>query len=57
LEVVGATADRHRYLRIPWYEFRELAALTRAWLDLQLVKPLPVLGNPIPVDWHLRSRT
>jgi hypothetical protein len=57
LEVVGVTADRHRYLRIPWYEFRELAALTRAWLDLQLVKPLPVLGNPIPVDWHLRSRT
>jgi SanA protein len=57
LDVVGITADRHRYLRIPWYEFRELAALTRAWLDLKLVKPLPVLGNPIPVDWHIRSRT
>lgn len=57
LEVVGVTADRHRYLRIPWYEIRELAALARAWLDVHLVKPLPVLGNPIPVDWHLRSRT
>jgi SanA protein len=53
LEVVGVTADRHRYLRSPWYELRELAALSRAWLDLNLVKPLPVLGNPIPVDWHL----
>jgi len=57
LDVVGVRADRHRYLRSPWYKVRELAALTRAWLDLKLLKPLPVLGNPIPVDWHLRSRT
>jgi SanA protein len=57
LEAVGVTADRHQYLRSPWYELRELAALARAWLDLNLVNPLPVLGNPIPVDWHLRSRT
>jgi SanA protein len=55
LEVVGVIADRHRYLRTAWYELRELAALTRAWFDLYLVKPLPVLGDPIPVDWHHRS--
>jgi SanA protein len=56
LTVVGMTADRHRYLRSPWYEIRELAALSRAWLDLNLLRPLPILGNPIAVDWHLRSR-
>jgi SanA protein len=55
LEVVGVSADRHRYIRSLWYEIRELAALTRAWLDLNLVKPLPVLGEPVPVDWHFRS--
>jgi SanA protein len=57
LEVVGVSADRHRYIRSLWYEIRELAALTRAWLDLNLVKPLPVLGEPVPVDWHFRSGT
>jgi SanA protein len=57
LEVVGITADRHRYIRSLWYELRELAALTRAWFDLYLVKPLPVLGDPIPVDWHRRADT
>ena len=55
LEVVGAVADRHRYVRGPWYEVRELAATTRAWLDLNLLRPLPVLGNPVPVDWTTRA--
>jgi SanA protein len=55
LEVVGAVADRHQYARGPWYRVRELAATTRAWLDLNLVQPVPVLGNPIPVDWTTRA--
>lgn len=55
LEVVGVAADRHQYARRPWYEVRELAATTRAWLDLNLVRPLPVLGSPIPVDWTTRA--
>jgi SanA protein len=52
LEVVGTVADRHRYTREPWFRLRELAALARAWFDLNLLKPLPVLGDPIPVDWN-----
>ncbi len=55
LEVVGVMADRHRYVRQPWYQVRELAATIRAWLDLNLLRPLPVLGNPIPVDWTTRA--
>jgi SanA protein len=52
LEVVGVVADRHEYIRAPWYRLREVFALARAWLDLIVIKPLPVLGDQIPVDWE-----
>ncbi len=55
LETVGVVADRRTYLRATWYQLRELFALTRAWLDLKLFKPVPVLGDPIPVDWGTRG--
>jgi SanA protein len=55
LETVGVVADRRVYLRATWYQLRELFALTRAWLDLHLFKPVPVLGDPIPVDWSERE--
>ena len=51
LDVVGVVADRHQYVRTPWYEVRELAATVRAWLDLNVFRPVPVLGEPIRVDW------
>lgn len=54
LDVVGVVADRHRYVRGPWYEVREVAATTRAWLDLYILRPVPLLGNPVPVDWTTR---
>ena len=52
---VGFQADQRQYVRAPWYQLRELFALSRAWLDLHLFKPLPVLGDPIPVDWNQRT--
>jgi SanA protein len=55
LQVVGVVADRHRLFREPWYRLRELPALARAWLDVTLLKPLPVLGDPILVDWGQRE--
>ena len=55
LETVGVVADRRSYLRATWYQLRELFALTRAWLDVNLFKPVPVLGDPIPVDWSTRA--
>ena len=54
---VGLEADQRQYIRAPWYQLRELFALSRAWLDLNFFKPLPVLGDPIPVDWNQRTRT
>jgi SanA protein len=56
LETVGVVADRRSYLRATWYQLRELFALTRAWLDVNLFKPVPVLGEPIPVDWSEAPR-
>ncbi len=55
LEAVGVVADRRPYVRAEWYRLREIPALARAWLDLSLLKPLPVLGAPILVDWDNRS--
>jgi SanA protein len=57
LEVVGVEADQRQYVRAPWYQLRELFALSRAWLDLNLFKPQPVLGEAIPVDWSSRTGT
>ena len=58
LEVVGIVADRHQYVYGTWYRLREVLALARAWSDVNLLKPLPVLGDPIPVDWasHVETR-
>jgi len=53
--VVGLAADRQAYVRAAWYNLREVLALARAWLDLEVLKPEPVLGDPIPVDWSRRS--
>ena len=55
LDVAGVVADRQRYVRGRWYALRELFALARAWVDLNLLHPLPVLGDPIPVDWQRRA--
>ena len=52
LEVSGAVADRHRYVYRYWNALREMPALARAWLDVTLLKPLPVLGEAIAVDWE-----
>jgi SanA protein len=57
LEVVGTVADQRDYVRAIWYQLRELFALSLAWLDVNLFKPLPVMGDPIPVDWSSRTRT
>jgi SanA protein len=55
LEVVGVVADQHQYVRAPWYRIRETFAVARAWLDVNVLKPLPVMGDPIPIDWEQRT--
>lgn len=51
LDAVGYAADRQPYQRryIGWYWIREIPALWRAWLDIYILHPLPVLGDPLPI--------
>ncbi len=49
LDAVGYVADRVPYVHIRWYTIRELPALWRAWVDLHITHPLPVLGDPLPI--------
>ncbi|HNS51189.1 MAG TPA: ElyC/SanA/YdcF family protein [Anaerolineae bacterium] len=55
LDAVGTVADQHTYVYSDWYRLRELFALARAWLDVMLLRPEPVLGDPIPVEWGTRE--
>lgn len=51
VDALGYTADRQSYPRhdITWYWVREVAALWRAWWDLYIVRPIPILGDPLPI--------
>jgi len=48
---VGVAADRRDYYLARFWWWRELMAVTRAWLDLNLLHPTPVLGEKLPIFW------
>jgi len=47
LDAVGYVADRRPYTHIRWYWAREIPSLWLAWWDLEVRRPLPILGKPI----------
>jgi SanA protein len=49
LDAVGVAADRRDYFSARYWWLRELAAVTRAWLDLNILHPTPVLGDKEPI--------
>jgi len=49
LNVVGYAADRRSYVNIRHYRAREIPALWLSWWDLWIRRPIPVLGDPIPI--------
>jgi len=49
IDVMGVPADRRPYLYIQRYRWREVAATLAAWWDLNLLRPLPVLGEREPI--------
>ncbi len=51
VDSVAIVADRQEYAarRIVW-ETREHLALALAWWDVNVRRPLPVLGDPLPID-------
>ncbi|MBN1180342.1 MAG: YdcF family protein [Anaerolineae bacterium] len=51
IDAVAVLADRRVYSRerIVW-EGREMLALALAWWDVNVRRPLPVLGEPLPIE-------
>jgi len=52
IQAVGVVADRRVYSTPArqWWDVRETAALTGAWLDIHVLHPQPVLGERLPID-------
>ncbi len=52
IQSVGAVADRRTYTPpyAQWWWVRETPALVSAWLDVNLLHPLPVLGEKLPIE-------
>ena len=44
IDALGVSADRRVYWSNTYYRFRDAFATLRAWADVKLLKPLPVLG-------------
>jgi SanA protein len=49
LDAVGYVADRRPYVYIRSYWLREVPALWLAWWQVWVTRPVPLLGDPIPV--------
>ena len=49
LDVVGVAADRRDYSLVSAYWWREVLATARAWWDVRIARPLPVLGEQLPI--------
>lgn len=52
VEPVGFVAANRRYrrqLRL-WWDLRETLASAAAWWDINIARPRPVLGEPIPIE-------
>jgi len=46
---IGYIADRRTYRTLIWNDLRELATTANAYVELFITKPLPVLGDPLPI--------
>ena len=52
IDAIGVSADRRSYAAgaQTWWDFREIAATFAAWLDVNVLKPTPVLGERLPIE-------
>lgn len=49
LDAVGVPADKRDYVLIRHYWLRELAATVVAWWQVNISRPLPVMGEELPI--------
>jgi SanA protein len=52
IDSLGVAADRRSYMQSAqtWWSIREAAATLAAWIDVNLTRPTPVLGAPLPIE-------
>jgi SanA protein len=52
IDSLGVMADRRDYAASSetWWSIREAAATVAAWIDMNLLKPIPVLGEKLPIE-------
>ena len=46
----GVPADKQTYVRIVWFQVREIGATLQAPIDLMRNNPAPIMGQPILID-------
>ena len=49
IHAVSMAADRRDYYLARYWWWREVAAVSKAWLDLNVLHPTPVLGEKLPI--------
>ena len=50
VDAVGLVADQRPYRSLTYYNLREIAATANAFLELYITRPVPVLGEVMPID-------
>jgi SanA protein len=52
IDGLGVVADRRSYTQNAetWWSIREAAASLAAWIDVNVTRPTPVLGDPLPIE-------
>ncbi len=51
VSAVGVAADRRVYPTYRWWELREVLATAAAWWDVSIRRPVPVLGEKLPIQF------
>jgi SanA protein len=49
IDAVGVGADRRDYIRVKYYWWRELFATALAWWQVKISRPVPIMGEPLPI--------
>ena len=52
IDSIGVVADRRNYAQgsQTWWSIREAAASLAAWIDVNVTRPTPVLGDLLPIE-------
>jgi SanA protein len=59
IKAIGVSSDRHEYSprSMAYWNLRELPATLTAMLEVHLLRPEPVLGEPEPIFPQIESQT